>query len=94
MKTLYYQLPTTNKFTVIANLIKVDKPGLLFIENPNYKNLVQNYPHLKGVKEGYKKAKLPVHVVPGNRDYSRIKPETRPRVGKDMEPVAELTQLG
>ena len=87
---------TTNKFTITTNLIKVDKPELLFIENPNYENLVQSYPHLKGVKieDRDKKAKLPVHVVLGNGDYSRIKTETRPRVGKDMEPVAELTQLG
>ena len=87
---------TTNKFTMTTNLIKVDKPELLFIENPNYENLVQSYPHLKGVKieDRDKKAKLPVHVVLGNGDYSRIKTETRPRVGKDMEPVAELTQLG
>ena len=41
---------TTNKFTMTTNLIKIDKPGLLFIENLNYKNLVQSYPHLKGVK--------------------------------------------
>ncbi len=38
---------TTNEFTMTINLIKVDKPELLFLENPNYENLIQNYPHLK-----------------------------------------------
>ena len=87
---------TTNEFTMSTKLIKVDKPELLFLENPNYGNLIENYPHLKGVtiEDRDKKPKLPVHVVLGNGDYSRIKTETRPRVGKDMEPVAELTQLG
>ncbi len=87
---------TTNEFTMTTNLIKVDKPELLFLENPNYESLIQNYPHLKGVtiKDRDKRTKLPVHVVLGNGDYSRIKTETRPRVGKDMEPVAELTRLG
>ena len=46
------------------------------------------------IKDRDKRTKLPVHVVLGNGDYSRIKTETRPRVGKDMEPVAEVTRLG
>ena len=52
---------TTNEFTMTTNLIKVDKPELLFLENPNYESLIQNYPHLKGVtiKDRDKRTKLP-----------------------------------
>ena len=87
---------TINEFSMTTRCTKVDKSELLFIENLNYESIIQNYPHLKGVivEDRDKKPKLPVHVVLGNRDYSGIKTKTRPRVGKDMEPVAELTQLG
>ena len=87
---------TESNFAMTTNLTKVDKPELLFLENPDYENLIHKYPHLKGVtiKGRDKKPMLPVHVVLGSGDYSRIKTETPPRVGKDMEPVAELTRLG
>ena len=87
---------TENNFAMTTNLIKVDKPELLFLENPDYENLIHKYPHLKGVTitDRDKKPMLPVHVVLGSGVVSRIKTETPPRVGKDMEPVAELTQLG
>lgn len=84
---------TNNGFVMTTNLIKVDKPELLFLKNLDYENIIENYPHLKGVtiEDRDRKPKLPAHVVPGG--YSRIKTETRPRVGKDMEPVAELTRI-
>ena len=87
---------TESNFAMITNLTKVNKPELLFLENPIYENLIHKYPHMKGVtiKDRDKKRMLPVHVVLGSGDYSRIKTETPPRVGKDMEPVAELTQVG
>ena len=40
------------------------------------------------------KLQLPIHVVLGGGDYARIKTESRPRVGKEGEPVAALTKLG
>jgi hypothetical protein len=56
----------------------------------DYENLIHKYPHLKGVtiKDRDKKPMLPVRVVLGSGDYSRIKAETLPRVGKDMEPTS------
>ena len=87
---------TESNFAMTTNLTKVDKPELLFLENPDYENLIYKYPYLKGVTitDRDKKPMLPVHVVLGSGDYSRIKTEIPPRLGKDMEPVAELTQLG
>jgi hypothetical protein len=40
---------TESNFAMTTNLIKVDKPELLFLENPDYENLIHKYPHLKGV---------------------------------------------
>ena len=65
---------TINEFSMTTRCTKVDKSELLFLENPNYENIIQSYPHLKGVtiEDRDKKPKLPVHVVLGNGDYSRI----------------------
>ena len=40
------------------------------------------------------KASLPVHVVLGSGEYARIKTETKPRIGRENDPVAELTKFG
>ena len=50
---------------------------LLFIDNPNYLELIENYPHLKGVNvnDNDTKASLPVHLVLGSGEYARIKTE-------------------
>ena len=41
-----------------------------------------------------KKPELPIHLILGASEYSRIKTDTKPRIGKAGEPVAELTSLG
>lgn len=87
---------TTKEFSMKAHLTKVDKSELLSLENPRYEELIAKYTHLKGVTmtDRDNKPKLPIHVVLGSGDYARIKTETRPRIGKDCEPIAELTKLG
>ena len=40
------------------------------------------------------KSELPVHLVLGTSEYSRIKTATKPRIGSPGEPVAEYTHLG
>ena len=40
------------------------------------------------------KPRLPVHIILGAGEYARVKTETSPDIGKDGEPVAELTKLG
>jgi len=37
---------------------------------------------------------LPIHLILGTSEYSRIKTETKPRIGKPFEPIAEPTALG
>ena len=66
------------------------------MDNLRYEDVIDQYPHLKGVtiKEHDKKPHLPVHIVLGSGEYARIKTETPPRIGKEFEPIAELTKLG
>ena len=66
------------------------------IDNPNYRELPDKYPHLRGVyvNDNDTKARLPVHVILGSGEYARIKTETKPRIGEDNAPIAELTKFG
>ena len=68
----------------------------MFIDNPNYGTLIEKYSRLKGVhvNDDDTKASLPVHVVLGSGEYARIKTETKPRIGRENDPVAELTKFG
>ena len=79
-----------------VKLLKVNKLELLAVDNPQYADLVQENAHLSGVKITDKdtKSQLPVHIIFGSGEYARIKTDTKPRVGKDGEPVAELTKMG
>lgn len=40
------------------------------------------------------KPELPVHIILGASEYAKIKTETRPKIGRPGEPVAELTKFG
>ena len=69
---------------------------LLQLPNPEYQNLQNSFQHLKDIKmnDDDKKLELPVHVILGVNDYTRIKTQKRPRLGLPVEPIAELTKLG
>ena len=85
-----------HQFTLSVKATKVNKSELLSIDNPNYRELINKNPHLRGVyiHDEDKKARLPVHVVLGSGEYARIKTETRPRIGQENAPIAELTKFG
>ncbi len=94
-----YQLSTESvdgKFEMSAKFIKVNRSELLTIESPHYANLIRDNSHLSGVTiiDTEKKDLLPVHAILGHGEYARIKMESKPRVGNDGEPVAELTKMG
>ena len=46
------------------------------------------------MEDNDKKKENPIHLTLGTSEYSRIKTETKPRIGKPSGPIAELTTLG
>ena len=84
------------KFEMSTTINKVDKGVLLTIPNPRYTELTSKYRHLEGVMmdDNDKKSELPIHLILGASEYSRIKTETKPKIGEPNEPIAELTKLG
>ena len=86
----------TGDFMMTAKVSKVEKNVLLHLPNPNYESLVKQYKHLRGVEmdDKDKKSELPIHLILGATEYSRIKTTEIPRIGLQGEPIAELTSLG
>ena len=84
------------RFTLPVKATKVKKSELLSIDNPNYRKIINKIPHLRGVyiHDEDAKARLPVHLVLGSGEYARIKSETKPRIGQEYAPIAELTKFG
>ena len=84
-------------FTMDTKLTKVNKNGLLVIDNPHYEEVKAKYPHVApiSVNDNDKKAHLPIHVILSVGDYARIKRKQPPLVGESGEPVvSEYTKLG
>ena len=75
---------------------KVAKSVLLSIPNPGYADILSQNHRLRGVKmdDEDTKAELPIHLILGAGDYSRIKTTTKPKLGQPGQPIAELTFLG
>ena len=75
---------------------KPQKSVLLELPNPEYQNLQNNYQYLKNIKINHhdKKRELPVHVILGVKNYTRIKTQQRSTVELLGDPVAELAKLG
>ena len=78
-------------FTMEVELSKVELKTLLTLENPHYSNLIKKYQHLKGVvmEDNDQKPGLPIHVILGVGEYSKIKTKTMIKLGKQNEPIAE-----
>ena len=83
-------------FSLQASVSKVSKDVLLSLPNPNYERATPRFTHLKGITMDDKdhKSILPVHLILGANEYSKIKTENKPRIGKPGEPIAELTHFG
>ena len=83
---------TKHQFSFQTELHKLEKSVLVELPNPKYLELQNKYQHLKDleVNDSDPKAVLPVHVILGVNDYTKIKTQERPRVGLEGEPVAEL----
>ena len=62
-------------FTMEVEFSKVERKTLLTLENLHYSRLIEKYQHLKGVvmEDNDQKAELPIHVILGVGEYSKIK---------------------
>ncbi|XP_028405809.1 uncharacterized protein LOC114528390 [Dendronephthya gigantea] len=83
-------------FKMSCELNRIDKDVLMKVPNPRYKELIETHEHLKGVhmNDIDEKALLPVHLILGASDMSRIKTTVPAKVGNDGMPIAEKTALG
>ena len=79
-----------------AELYKVERKKLLKLPIPHYADSIKRYHHLRGITmdDHDQKEELPVHIILGVSNYSRIKTMTKPKILQPGEPVAEQTQLG
>jgi len=75
---------------------KVDHKELLSLENPNYPDIIKKYPYLEGVlmEDTATKPLLPIHVILGVNEYTKIRMSGCQRAGEMGEPVAEQTRFG
>ena len=69
-------LSVNHQFTLSVKATNVNKSELLSIDKPNYCEIINKNPQLRGVyiHDEDEKARLPVHAVPGSGEYARIKP--------------------
>lgn len=88
--------PLDRNFSISVKLTKAHKGELLIVDNPKYQQLIDNYSQLKGIKlhDFNTEEQLLVQAVLGSGEYSRIKTDTKPLIGRDRDPVAEKTKLG
>eukprot|EP00794_Sanderia_malayensis_P007573 gene7573-biopygen6100 len=84
------------EFMLETTVSKVNKECLLYLPNPNYDAVISRYSHLREVKmdDSDKKSILPVHLILGANEYSRIKTDEKPKIGTPGEPIAEVTKFG
>ncbi len=88
---------TKGNFSIPVKATKVDRRDLLSVGNPAYPELISQYQHLQGVcmEDTDTKPFLPVHLILGAAEYSKIKTTCEPqRTGSVGDPVAEYTQFG
>ena len=83
------------EFKISIEINKLEKEVILELPNPNYPEIQKSYIHLKDITINNTDAKkeLPVHVILGAGDYTKIKIQEKARVGQPGEPIAELTKL-
>ena len=94
-----YEVQISNmkdSFQINTEVSKVDKQELISLPNPHYQKIIQQFSHLKGIQmeDGDTKHYLPVHVILGASEYTKIKTRTAVRVRKSGEPIAEYTRFG
>ena len=66
---------------VLVDVTKVEERELLSLPNPKYKEIISKFEHLRGVviEDTDEKEELPVHMIIGTSEFSKIKTPTKPR---------------
>ena len=84
-----------DEFEFTTDINSVDKDVLLNAPHSDYGTMLIKYPHPIWIKmnENQTKATLPIQVILGASDFTKIKTQERPRIGQIGDPVAELTKL-
>ena len=87
---------TLEKCVLPVCVTKIEQRELLTLKNPNYPEMLGRYPHLKGVRmeETDKKELLPIHVILGANEYTKIKMSGYQRAEAVGELIAEQTRFG
>ena len=87
---------TKGEFSLMTEVTKVDKRQLLVLDNLRYQQCRARYTHMKGIhmEDTDTKDSLPVHLILGASDYTKIKMETPPLIGAPGEPTGEKTKPG
>ena len=84
------------EFGCETELNHLEKEVLLELPNPKSRELQNKYVLLKDlqINNHDPESELPVHVILGISDFTKIKTQERPRVGLPGEQIAELTKPG
>ncbi len=82
----------SRKFNLKTEVIKVNRGVLLNLDNSKYPDLIKQYDHPDGINmnDTDTKQELPVHLILGTGEYTKIRTKTTPKIGKSVEPVAQL----
>ena len=79
----------SGSFQFKSEVSKVERETLLSLPNPNYEAVLKQHQHLRNIMNDMdKKIELPIHLVFGASDYTKINVQEMARVGQLGEPVA------
>ena len=92
-KTEIYQFKIgdiNQEFKIGIEINKLEEEVLQELPNPNYPDIQKSYNHLKDIiiNDTDTKKELPVHVILGAGDFTKIKTQEGARVGQPGEPIA------
>ena len=85
-----------SNFSLETEVTKIEKNVLLHTANPHYEKLLKKFSHLDGVtmNDSDSKPELPIHMVMGLSEFTKIKTTIPARIGEVGDPVAEFTKFG
>jgi hypothetical protein len=82
-------------FVLNARATMIKNPEQLLVDNPHLDKRIEAHQHLRDIEfeDQQTKEKLPVHIILGANEYAKIR-TSQVRIGRQGEPVAELTRFG